>query len=232
MLQKEVVDRMAAAPGNKDYGRLSVMLQWRYEMENVLFVPPEAFDPPPRVDSAVVRMVPLRRRRAAVDAALLRELVQVAFSSAASSCATRSAAGWTSAASPAASTCSAAPRRCRSQEYVALASRSPPPYRNRRTVDRKQPGYPGLPGLFSAARESPSRSTGVCFERLRRRQPIARVEGAAHAQRQGRDVDQLVGGHLFAVVGDAVRRGAAARPVSLVRPFCLAGVCRTGYRKE
>ena len=59
MLQKEVVDRMAASPGRKDYGRLSVMLQWRYRIEAVLDVPPEAFDPPPRVDSAVVRMEPL-----------------------------------------------------------------------------------------------------------------------------------------------------------------------------
>jgi 16S rRNA (adenine1518-N6/adenine1519-N6)-dimethyltransferase len=58
MLQKEVVDRMVAVPSTSDYGRLSVMLQWRYAMEDVLFVPPESFDPPPRVDSAVVRMVP------------------------------------------------------------------------------------------------------------------------------------------------------------------------------
>ena len=79
MLQKEVVDRMVAAPATSDYGRLSVMLQWRYEMEDVLAVPPEAFDPPPRVDSAVVRMVP-RAQPAAVDQALLSELVQVAFS--------------------------------------------------------------------------------------------------------------------------------------------------------
>ena len=79
MLQKEVVDRMAAAPGSKDYGRLSVMLQWRYDMENILFVPPESFAPPPRVDSAVVRMVPLAEPPR-VDAALLGELVQVAFS--------------------------------------------------------------------------------------------------------------------------------------------------------
>jgi 16S rRNA (adenine1518-N6/adenine1519-N6)-dimethyltransferase len=68
MLQKEVVDRMAAAPGSKDYGRLSVMLQWRYRIESVLDVPPEAFDPPPRVDSAVVRMTPLPQTRG-VDAA-------------------------------------------------------------------------------------------------------------------------------------------------------------------
>ena len=79
MLQKEVVDRMAAAPGSKDYGRLSVMLQWRYDIESVLDVPPESFDPPPRVDSAVVRMQPLPLTQA-VDAALLEELVRVAFS--------------------------------------------------------------------------------------------------------------------------------------------------------
>ena len=79
MLQKEVVDRMAAAPGGKDYGRLSVMLQWRYQIESVLDVPPEAFEPPPRVDSALVRMRPLPVV-AAVDAGLLGELVRVAFS--------------------------------------------------------------------------------------------------------------------------------------------------------
>lgn len=79
MLQKEVVERMAAAPGSKDYGRLSVMLQWRYDIESVLDVPPEAFEPPPRVDSAVVRMQPLREVPQ-VDAALLGELVTVAFS--------------------------------------------------------------------------------------------------------------------------------------------------------
>src|SRR5690606_9398490 len=55
MLQKEVIDRMVAAPSTGDYGRLSVMLQWRYEMENILAVPPQSFEPPPRVDSAVVR---------------------------------------------------------------------------------------------------------------------------------------------------------------------------------
>jgi 16S rRNA (adenine1518-N6/adenine1519-N6)-dimethyltransferase len=79
MLQKEVVDRMVAQPSTSDYGRLSVMLQWRYAMENVLHVPPQAFEPPPRVDSAVVRMVPLAEP-AAVDPVLLSELVQVAFS--------------------------------------------------------------------------------------------------------------------------------------------------------
>jgi len=79
MLQKEVVDRMAAGPGSKDYGRLSVMLQWRYDIESVLDVPPEAFDPPPRVDSAIVRMLPLPAPEG-VAPALLGELVTVAFS--------------------------------------------------------------------------------------------------------------------------------------------------------
>ena len=79
MLQKEVIDRMVAQPATADYGRLSVVLQWRYAMENVLFVPPQSFDPPPRVDSAVVRMVPLAQP-APVDAALLQTVVQVAFS--------------------------------------------------------------------------------------------------------------------------------------------------------
>ena len=79
MLQKEVVDRMVAAPATSAYGRLSVMLQWRYAMEDVLFVPPESFDPPPRVDSAVVRMLP-RPDPVAVNLTLLSELVQVAFS--------------------------------------------------------------------------------------------------------------------------------------------------------
>jgi 16S rRNA (adenine1518-N6/adenine1519-N6)-dimethyltransferase len=79
MLQKEVVDRMAAAPGSKDYGRLSVMLQWRYDIESVLDVPPDAFDPPPRVDSAIVRMQPLPANPA-VDVKKLETLVAVAFS--------------------------------------------------------------------------------------------------------------------------------------------------------
>jgi 16S rRNA (adenine1518-N6/adenine1519-N6)-dimethyltransferase len=79
MLQKEVIDRMVAAPSTSDYGRLSVMLQWRYAMDNVLFVPPQSFDPPPRVNSAIVRMVP-RAAPASLDVQLLSELVRVAFS--------------------------------------------------------------------------------------------------------------------------------------------------------
>jgi 16S rRNA (adenine1518-N6/adenine1519-N6)-dimethyltransferase len=58
MLQKEVVERMVAEPGSKAFGRLSVMLQVRYYMEMVLDVPPTAFNPPPKVDSAIVRMIP------------------------------------------------------------------------------------------------------------------------------------------------------------------------------
>ena len=79
MLQKEVVERMVAAPASAAYGRLSVMLQWRYAMEMVVAVGPMAFEPPPRVDSAVVRMTP-HTQPAPLPLALLSELVQVAFS--------------------------------------------------------------------------------------------------------------------------------------------------------
>ena len=79
MLQKEVIDRMVARPSTSDYSRLSVMLQWRYAMENVLFVPPESFDPPPRVDSAIVRMLP-HSAPEVLDVKLFSELVRVAFS--------------------------------------------------------------------------------------------------------------------------------------------------------
>ena len=81
MLQKEVVERMVAAPGNKDYGRLSVALQYRFAMESVLDVPPEAFDPPPRVDSAVVRMIPRpQNERTARDEGRFGVIVTQAFS--------------------------------------------------------------------------------------------------------------------------------------------------------
>ena len=79
MLQKEVIDRMVALPSTSAYGRLSVMLQWRYAMENVLAVPPHSFDPPPRVDSAIVRMAP-HAEPAKLDVELLSELVRTAFS--------------------------------------------------------------------------------------------------------------------------------------------------------
>lgn len=81
MLQKEVVDRMVAAPDSADYGRLSVMLQYRFEMGLALEVPPHAFTPPPKVDSAVVRMRPLpASRRRAQDEALFARVVAAAFS--------------------------------------------------------------------------------------------------------------------------------------------------------
>jgi 16S rRNA (adenine1518-N6/adenine1519-N6)-dimethyltransferase len=85
MLQKEVVDRMTAEPGNKAYGRLSVMLQVRYWMESVLDVPPTAFHPAPKVDSAIVRMIPWneaqrQRQHLDVDLSALEELVTAAFS--------------------------------------------------------------------------------------------------------------------------------------------------------
>ena len=79
MLQKEVIDRMVAPPDSSEYSRLSVMLQWRYAMENILFVPPTSFDPPPRVDSAIVRMIP-HAAPPNVNIDQLSELVQVAFS--------------------------------------------------------------------------------------------------------------------------------------------------------
>jgi 16S rRNA (adenine1518-N6/adenine1519-N6)-dimethyltransferase len=80
MLQKEVVERMAAPPGSKTYGRLSVMLQLRCTVEPLLRVPPGAFRPPPKVDSAVVRLVPLPAPALPrVDGKLLERVVRAAF---------------------------------------------------------------------------------------------------------------------------------------------------------
>jgi 16S rRNA (adenine1518-N6/adenine1519-N6)-dimethyltransferase len=79
MLQKEVVERMVAEPGNKAYGRLSVMLQWRYHMELLFVVPPTAFDPPPKVDSAIVRMIP-KAQPLPCSQARLEAVVTKAFS--------------------------------------------------------------------------------------------------------------------------------------------------------
>jgi 16S rRNA (adenine1518-N6/adenine1519-N6)-dimethyltransferase len=67
MLQKEVVDRMVAGPGSRDYGRLSVMVQWRCHVERLFTVGPGAFQPPPRVDSAVVRLQPYKTPPVRVD---------------------------------------------------------------------------------------------------------------------------------------------------------------------
>ncbi len=98
MLQKEVVDRMVAEPGSKAFGRLSVMLQYHYYMERMFVVPPGAFNPPPKVDSAIVRMIPrvagaevddgglcvpgipLRGQVTAKDPALFARVVTAAFS--------------------------------------------------------------------------------------------------------------------------------------------------------
>jgi 16S rRNA (adenine1518-N6/adenine1519-N6)-dimethyltransferase len=80
MLQKEVVDRMAAAPGSKTYGRLSVMLQLVCRVDPLLRVPPGAFRPPPKVDSAVVRLTPRApEERAQRDAELIARIVKAAF---------------------------------------------------------------------------------------------------------------------------------------------------------
>jgi 16S rRNA (adenine1518-N6/adenine1519-N6)-dimethyltransferase len=80
MLQKEVVDRMVAEPSCTDYGRLSVMLQYRFYMETILAVPPGAFWPPPKVDSAVVRMIPAAGRcGVARDVLMLEKVVAQAF---------------------------------------------------------------------------------------------------------------------------------------------------------
>jgi 16S rRNA (adenine1518-N6/adenine1519-N6)-dimethyltransferase len=85
MLQKEVVDRMVATPGSKDFGRLSVMLQYRYHMERLFIVPPGAFNPAPKVDSAIVRMIPVDFSKVGADATakeplLFAKVVTAAFS--------------------------------------------------------------------------------------------------------------------------------------------------------
>lgn len=81
MLQKEVVDRMAAAPGNKSYGRLTIMLGCHMEVQPLFDVPPEAFSPPPKVRSAVVAMRPLPDSSFQIDdAALFSTLIAKAFS--------------------------------------------------------------------------------------------------------------------------------------------------------
>lgn len=80
MLQKEVVARMVAGAGSADFGRLSVMLQVRYAMESLFDVPPEAFDPPPKVTSTIVRMIPTLPSTPIVDAALFGRIVLQAFS--------------------------------------------------------------------------------------------------------------------------------------------------------
>ncbi|NCN88153.1 MAG: 16S rRNA (adenine(1518)-N(6)/adenine(1519)-N(6))-dimethyltransferase RsmA [Gallionella sp.] len=80
MLQNEVVERMVAAPSTPQYGRLSVMLQYRFEMEKLLDVPPQSFRPAPKVDSAIVRMIPLPADRIQVrNEGLFARAVAAAF---------------------------------------------------------------------------------------------------------------------------------------------------------
>ncbi|MEC4749362.1 16S rRNA (adenine(1518)-N(6)/adenine(1519)-N(6))-dimethyltransferase RsmA [Methylomicrobium sp. Wu6] len=81
MLQKEVVDRLCAEPGNKQYGRLSVMMQYACEAECLFDVPPESFDPAPKVISSIVRLTPHRRPPVQVDSREnLNRVVTQAFS--------------------------------------------------------------------------------------------------------------------------------------------------------
>lgn len=81
MLQKEVVDRLAAKPGNKDYGRLSVIMQYYCLVESLFNVPPDAFAPPPKVDSSIVRLVPYETPIVSIqDTCSLETIVTAAFS--------------------------------------------------------------------------------------------------------------------------------------------------------
>ena len=81
MLQKEVVERMVAVPGETDFSRISVMLQYRFHIEWLIDVPPESFDPPPKVQSAFVRLIPKDVSELnAKDPAKFAQLVQKAFS--------------------------------------------------------------------------------------------------------------------------------------------------------
>jgi 16S rRNA (adenine1518-N6/adenine1519-N6)-dimethyltransferase len=81
MLQKEVVERMVAVPGETDFSRISVMLQYRFHIEWLIDVPPESFDPPPKVQSAFVRLIPKDVSELnAKDPAKFAQVVQTAFS--------------------------------------------------------------------------------------------------------------------------------------------------------
>ena len=78
MFQKEVVDRITAVPGGKNYGRLSVLSQWLCEVHSLFTLPPQAFTPPPKVDSAVVQLIP-RQKRAVCDLEKLERVTAAAF---------------------------------------------------------------------------------------------------------------------------------------------------------
>ena len=80
MLQNEVVERMVAAPSTPEYGRLSVMLQYRFYMEKLIDVPPQSFRPAPKVDSAIVRMIPIPADKIVVNnESLFAQVVSAAF---------------------------------------------------------------------------------------------------------------------------------------------------------
>lgn len=79
MLQLEVVDRLSAQPGNKNYGRLSVITQYYCQVDKLFHVPPEAFNPPPKVISAIVRLVPRKFPFQAEDTGLFERIVKVSF---------------------------------------------------------------------------------------------------------------------------------------------------------
>lgn len=79
MLQKEVVDRICAKPNSKAYGRLSILSQYHYQTENLFDVPPEAFSPPPKVDSAVIRLQPHEQPPVDIAFERLKTIVDLAF---------------------------------------------------------------------------------------------------------------------------------------------------------
>ncbi len=79
MIQKEVAARVAAGPGSKIYGRLSVLAGWRWKVTQALDVPPEAFTPPPKVESTVIHAVPLESPVAEADATILAQVTAAAF---------------------------------------------------------------------------------------------------------------------------------------------------------
>lgn len=79
MFQREVAERIVAAPGSKTYGRLAILAQWRADARIVMSLPPEAFTPPPKISSAVVHLTALPRPRFEADAAVLSRVVAAAF---------------------------------------------------------------------------------------------------------------------------------------------------------
>ncbi|MGH6939984.1 16S rRNA (adenine(1518)-N(6)/adenine(1519)-N(6))-dimethyltransferase RsmA [Hypericibacter sp.] len=79
MFQKEVAERLAAPPGSRDYGRLSVALQWRADVKRLFDLPPRAFTPPPKVTSSVVEIRPLSQPRYPADAQVLERVAAAAF---------------------------------------------------------------------------------------------------------------------------------------------------------